>query len=221
MPGCLRRVVDVAGEGGGEVVRAAGGVGDERLAPVVPGDAPRVGEAVGDEDVELLGLRLVAEDARILDAVGTVGGFDLRVVERAFTEVEVAAGAPVEGVHARGASRPSRSRAACELRIVGLVVAVGVLEEHQVRLRADVGAAVAELDAGRHVELVGEDGLLVGFAVAVGVFEDQDLVVDRRSPGRYIGIGRHGRRPTAGPWSRTRTARASAVRGTRPRRRTG
>ena len=41
----------------------------------------------------------------------------------------------------------------------------------------DVGAAVARLDAGGDQQAVGEDGRLVGLAVAVGVFEDDDLVV--------------------------------------------
>ena len=60
---------------------------------------------------------------------------------------------------------------------VGLVVAVGVLQEHQVGRLGDQDAAVGELEAGRAVQLVGEDDHLVGLAVAVGVFEDQELVV--------------------------------------------
>ena len=60
---------------------------------------------------------------------------------------------------------------------VGLVVAVGVLEEHQVGRLGDQDAAVGELEAGRAVQAVGEDGPLVGLAVAVGVLEDQELVV--------------------------------------------
>ena len=63
------------------------------------------------------------------------------------------------------------------MRHVGLVVAVGVLEEHEVGGLGDEHAAVAELEAGRAVQVVGEDGHLVGLAVAVGVFEDQELVV--------------------------------------------
>ena len=73
-----------------------------------------------------------------------------------------------------------------DLALVGLIVAVGVLEEHQVRLLGDVDAAVAQLQAGGQVQLVGKDGLLVGLAVAVGVFEDQHLSLTG-VPGRYIG----------------------------------
>ena len=62
---------------------------------------------------------------------------------------------------------------------VGPVVAVGVLEKDQVRLLGEVQAAVAQLQARRHVQAIGKNGLLVGPAVAVGILEDQNLVVDR------------------------------------------
>ena len=64
-----------------------------------------------------------------------------------------------------------------DLTDVGLVVAVGVLEEDEVRGLGDDHAAVGEDEAGRDVELVGEDRELVGLAVAVGVFADLDGVV--------------------------------------------
>ena len=77
---------------------------------------------------------------------------------------------------------------------IGLVVAVGVLEEHQVRLLSDVNPAVAEFDSGRDVKLVGENRLFVGFTVAVGILEDQDLVVDRLA-GQVHRIRGHRRDP--------------------------
>ena len=73
------------------------------------------------------------------------------------------------------------------IALVGLVVAVGVFEHEQVGAVAHEDAASLVLaglvvvlldgDAHRHGEdAVGEDGRLVGLAVAVGVFEDLDLV---------------------------------------------
>ena len=50
--------------------------------------------------------------------------------------------------------------------LVGLVVAVGILEEDQPRLVDHQHAAVPELEPGRAVELVVEGGALVGLAVA-------------------------------------------------------
>ena len=60
---------------------------------------------------------------------------------------------------------------------VGLAVAVGVLEVQQFGAVGDVDAAVSGLEAGGDEQTVGEDRGLVGPAVVVGVFEDQDLVV--------------------------------------------
>ena len=142
----LARVVDVAGERVAEVVVAVGGVGDEVLAPPVDEVSPRVGERVGDEHVELLGARLVAEDAGVLEADRAVRRLDLRVQEHALLEVQAAARAPGEGVDGvvavLGAEAVEDDRP-----LVGLAVAVGVLEEHQVRLLRDVDAAVAQLES--------------------------------------------------------------------------
>ena len=48
---------------------------------------------------------------------------------------------------------------------VGLVAAVAVFQEHDVRRLGDQDAAVVELKAGRAVQVVGEDGAFVGLAV--------------------------------------------------------
>jgi hypothetical protein len=72
-----------------------------------------------------------------------------------------------------------------QLHPVGLAVLVVVDEQGEVRLLGEIDAFGGDLEADRNMQLVGEDGLLVGLAVAVGVFEDQDLVVRQRdSPGR-------------------------------------
>ena len=81
---------------------------------------------------------------------------------------------------------------------VGLVVAVGVLQEHQVGSLSDEHAAVGEFKAGRTVQVAGEDGPLVGLAVAVRVFEDQELVVHLLL-GLPVRIGRPAGDPEAAP----------------------
>ncbi len=60
---------------------------------------------------------------------------------------------------------------------VRLAVAVGVLEKQDVRRLRHDHAAVGEGEAGRDIEMVREDGDLVGAAVAVCVLEDLDPVV--------------------------------------------
>ena len=79
---------------------------------------------------------------------------------------------------------------------IGLVIAVGVLEKHQVGGLRDQHSSVIQLEAGRTVKVVGEDGFLVRAAIAIGVLEDEDLVVHRRL-GLPVGIGRPGSHPHA------------------------
>jgi hypothetical protein len=55
---------------------------------------------------------------------------------------------------------------------VSFVVAIGVLQKEGVWGLVEEDAAVGEDEGGGDVELVGEDGDFVAFAVAVGVFED-------------------------------------------------
>ena len=192
----LVRVVDVAGERRAPVVVAVRGVGDEVLAPAVDDVAPGVGERIGDEDAQLLGARLVAEHAGVVDANRAVRRLDLRVEEGPFLEVERAVRAPREGVD-RVVAVLGAEAVQDDPPHVGAVVAVGVLQEHQVRLLRDVDAAVAEREAGRDVEPIGEDLDLVGAAVAVAVLEDDQLVVRRlvRTDVRIRGRRQHPQPP--------------------------
>jgi hypothetical protein len=70
-------------------------------------------------------------------------------------------------------------------RAVGLVVAVLVGDEEEVRRGAGVDPAEAHFEAGEVHEVVLEDGALVEPAVAVDVFEDDDAIF---SGGLWIGV---------------------------------
>ena len=74
--------------------------------------------------------------------------------------------------------KPSRTTFGCA---VGDVVAVFIGDEEQLGRAHEPDAAAADLDAGEHLHLVGEDGALVGFAVVVGVLEDEDAVAEAQS----------------------------------------
>jgi hypothetical protein len=78
---------------------------------------------------------------------------------------------------------------------VGLVVAVGVLEEQHPRLVDDQHPAVEELEPGRAVELVVEDRTFVRDPVPVPVFEDDELVIRLRVAGPPLRVARHARQP--------------------------
>ena len=182
-------VVDVAGESGAVVVRSARGIGHEVLAPRIDDMSPGVCETVRHEDVELPRARLPTEHAGVDAALWTERRFDLRVMERSLFEIERAP--LVVGEGADRVMRVGRVEAVeHEFTDVGLVVAVGVFEEQQVRLLRDEHAASAEFETGRHMQSVGEDGPLVGAAVAVGVFKDQNLVA-RHLAGEVLRVGLH------------------------------
>ena len=74
---------------------------------------------------------------------------------------------------------------------VGFIVAVIVFEKKETRGLGDYDAAVGEDEAGRYVELIGEDREFIGAAVAVGVFANLDAV------GAHA-VGLHGVRVVAG-----------------------
>ena len=147
--GVLVRKIDVAGEQGRVIGIRAGAVDDDVLPPVVEDVAVRIGEAVGDVDVELLRARLVAKHAGVGQPHRrAVGRLDLRVMERAFLEIEGTARVEREAV-GRVVRVGRVEPAEHALAHVGLVVAVGVLEEQQVGRHRHEHAAVPELEAGR------------------------------------------------------------------------
>jgi hypothetical protein len=152
----LARVVHVTRERGAIVIVAIRCVGDEVLTPAVHDMSPRIREGVGDEDAQLLRARLVAEHAGVFHADGTVGRLDLRMVKRALLEVEVATRSPREGMD-RVMTVLRAEPVEDNPSFVRAAVAVGVAQEHQVRLLGDVDAAVTQLETHRHVEAVGED----------------------------------------------------------------
>ena len=84
-----------------------------------------------------------------------------------------------------------------EFHPVGLAVLVIVDEQGEVGFLRDVHAFRGDLEADRDMELVGEDGLLVGLAVAVRVLEDQDLVVGQGVTRAVVGVGRRRGDPEA------------------------
>ena len=71
---------------------------------------------------------------------------------------------------------------------VGLVIAVGVFKEKQVRRDAKVHAAIAQRETGGERVTVRKHGDLVRFPIGVGVFKDFDAVAASLSVRRAFGI---------------------------------
>ena len=81
-----------------------------------------------------------------------------------------------------------------DLSFVGLAVSVGIDQVNEVRLLSNVSASVSDFEAGRKVKAVSEDRLLIRFAVSVGVFENEQLVV-RLVRWLVLRVARHRRDP--------------------------
>ncbi len=156
------------------------------------------------EDVERLGEaespRVVGRPGHELEA-GSIGPepvHTLRELHRSAVhltgETGVAHRAPdvvvgaVEQVRRAGVAVADPPARAQHRAAVGLVVAVGVLEQEHVRGGGDDDAPLHEDEARGEVESLGEDGPLVGASVAVGVLENRDAVGARVAVQHEVGV---------------------------------
>ena len=149
---------------GGTTEGVAGGVG--AIAPCV------VRELVEKLESGAVRGEAIAAHGEVLLLAADLAG-ETAVADRATEPVVVTVG-EAAGLGVGVADAPAGQH---DLTDVGLVVAVGILEEDEVRGLSDDHAAVHEDEARRDVEMVGEDRELVGLAVAVGVFADLDAVI--------------------------------------------
>ena len=139
--------------------------------------AVRIGERVRRVEPELPGSRLILEDGAVGDPHRRPPRrLALRVLERALLKEERAGGVEREAVGCMvgiGGVEASHER---NPHVVD-VVAVGVLQVFDTRRQRHDHALPPELERDRIVEVVGEGLHAIGFPVAVGVFQDQDLVL--------------------------------------------
>ena len=189
-------VVDIDRAGGHPVEVGVGSFEEERLAEVIEGGAPRVGDGEAGGALEVVALRAVAEKSAVGTADGAVGRFDVAVEEGPLPHVDGAGGIGAEGADDVVGVVVIES-AEDDFANVGFIVAVGIFEEDEVVALGDVDAVVRDFESGGKVELVGEDRFLVGFAVVVGVFEDEELVVGLGVAGFPMRVGGHGGDPEA------------------------
>ena len=155
------------------------GVREKRLAVPVPIQAPRVGGTGGD-DLENLPRGMKAPDRAIHgDAlVRRRAGFaDPRRGLDAVASIEPTVRAPAEAVHE---VVPHGAGVETVEQYHGLpvrdVVAVFVREKKELRRGQHPHAAEADLDAGEPLHLIRKDRALLGTAVVVRVFENDDAV---------------------------------------------
>ena len=169
------------------------GVDHEEFAIGIPVVAPGVGAAVGDGFEDFAG-GVVAPDGAVEFGAffgRGAGGADGGGVGDAVAAVEPAVGAPAEAVDDVVADGFGVEAVEEDLGFgVGGVVAVLVGEEGEGAGVEDPGAAVAVFDGGEVGAVFPEDFAFVVFAVAVGVFEDEDAVAEGGVPAVGVfGVG--------------------------------
>ena len=149
---------------GGATEGVAGGVG-----AVTPGV---VRELV--EELELGAVRgeAVATHGEVLLFSGDLAG-EATVTDRAAQPIVIAVGEAAR----LGVGIADTPAGQDDLAHVGLVVAIGVLEEDEVGSLRDDHAAVGEDEARGDVKVVREDRELIGLTVAIGIFADLDAIV--------------------------------------------
>ena len=71
---------------------------------------------------------------------------------------------------------PSPEASQQDVPLIRFVVPVGIDKMHEVAALADIDSSVTESKTGWHVKVVGEDGRFIGTAIAIAVFENNQLV---------------------------------------------
>ena len=164
------------------------------LPPFVEDVTMGVGKTVGDIDFKFLRTGLVTE----YPAVGATPWrakrcFHLSVVKRAFLEVNGATRIGGKTVSRMvGVSGIQAMKHA--LAHVGFAVAIGIGQINQIRRLSHQHATIGKFKTGRIMQSVCKNGHFVGFAVTIGVFQHQQLVVHGLF-GLPVRVGRPDRHP--------------------------
>ena len=154
---------------------------NETLAVFVEVDAPRIARAFGEHLEDMFGGMITPHTGvHALSLFLWCAGFaNKRRTENTVTTIKPAVRAPGEGVQCLvrvGVVIPAVEE---NLRITRGFRRVAVLDwnEHEVGRGAYPYAAEAELQSADQIQVIEEHRAPIEFAVAVGVFEDQDAVV--------------------------------------------
>ena len=182
---------------------AARAVGDEGVAVCIELMAPRIAPAT-EHDLDFFGARIPSKHTAAVQPHDAPRRFDVAVDVDALVHVEATIGAPAKCVErvvcVLGAEAGEHCAAA-----VRAIVEVGIVEFKKIGGCGDVGGLGFRLrifangfffQNGCHArgdeQVAGERRGFVGFAIAVGVFEDHDFVVGMRAGGDHRIDGRAG-----------------------------
>ena len=157
----------------------------EELTLIVDRNSPGVAGAFS-ENIELFGVRIDPPQGTSERPAGVVffvvrvvfAVLHVRVVKDSIETIQPAVWPPGQRVRqfVGIVSAPAGEE---DFGLVGFQIAIGVLQEEQIRRVTDPDPAVSDVDPRRDVEPLGKDRDLIDLAVLIGVFQDLDPVAAR------------------------------------------
>ena len=145
----------------------------ELIASLVRALCPSVvGELMKELDLRAIGFETIAAHRELMILIAHAP-LEAGVANCAINPV-INAILQVAGLRMGVANAPGIHEHFTHIRVV---VALSGLEEDQARWLGNDDAAVGKGDAGRQVQVVGENGELIGLAIAIRVFTDFDIVI--------------------------------------------
>ena len=164
------------------------------LSPTVKGNAPRVGDAYLIDPFQLVALGFVAVKSSIGSSHRTIGSFHVGVKEHPFGHVDCPTFICSKGRDGMVGVVVIKSTEE-NFFAVCLIVSIFIDEQHQVISLRNIHSFGGNLKSNRNVQIVGKRGLLVCFAVIIGVFKNNQLVCRSFIPRLVVRIAWHGRHP--------------------------
>ena len=149
---------------------------DQRCAPAIVGNAPRIGARTAVKGIEVAASRTQSPKPVLIEPFDTPRSLDPREGMQPLTEHQFATGTPGKGVDVlmRVAGTETGED---DFPRIGPIIAVGGFEVYQGGPFAQINPAMPQGKTGRHIELIGKDRFLIRPSVAVGVFQNQQYVV--------------------------------------------
>ncbi len=167
---------------------------DERFTPVSKGISPWVattrGTAVG---VQLATQRTQSPGTVLIEAGDAPRCLHAGEAMKTLAEEQFAPRAPGQGIDILVGVAGAESGEQY-LALIRLAVAIGITQMHEIGTFRQVDATMPEGESGRHVQAIGKNGDLVGLAILILVFENEQFVV-RRFTWLQLGISPRTKNP--------------------------
>ena len=153
---------------------APGTIGHKRLSPAIKSVTPSVDPATS-ENIEFHRFWTEPPDSPGIQSANAEGGLDMAVNVDRLIHVELAIHPPakrVQDVVGVFGTEPAQHNP----RLIGFAVAVGILEMQQFGAVRHIDPAIPRFDPGGNQQSFGKDRGFVRDSIAVGIFQNQNLI---------------------------------------------